>query len=343
MTQHSCSSKRPRAAGPSYRELIHQLNQRYHEQWERAERLEKELAQARSGMLGSLLAWLRHVKRRFRPVVYAGRPGSRPGELHGVAWQRVDEQAGPISGTVSVIIPFRDQLDLLRGCLGSIRQSTYRDVEVVLVNNGSEEEVTLRYLKRVRARSRRRVVDQPGAFNFSRLCNEGARQASGEYLLFLNNDTEVLTPDWLERLVRLACRPEVGLVAATLLYPEGTIQHAGLFPRQDGLWIHGYRGLPAAASGDQGELAHVRTVPAVTGACLMVRRDVFWSLGGFDERLPVTYGDVDLCCRARAQGRLVVVTPHARLLHFEALSRGYTSDRPGDAHVTLPEHVTDRG
>jgi GT2 family glycosyltransferase len=185
-------------------------------------------------------------------------------------------------------------------------------------------------------------VDRPGPFNFSRLCNEGARQAQGDYLLFLNNDTEVLHPDWLERMLRLANRPDVGVVGATLLYPDGTLQHAGLFPRRDGQWIHGYRNLPADAPGDQGELAHVRTVPAVTGACMMLGRDFFWTLGGFDEKLPTSYGDVELCCRARRHGTQVVVTPHARLLHFEGLSRGYTSDRPGADHLSelecFPEH-----
>ena len=343
MTNRTRSSKCSPAGANRYRALIHQLNQRCHEQWERAERLEKELEQARSGWLGSLVAWLRHVKRRFRPVRYAGRPGSRPGELRGAGGQLVEEQQGAISGRVSIIIPFKDQLELLRGCLRSLGGGTYRDIEVVLVNNGSERDDTLRYLERARARKRRRVVDRPGPFNFSWLCNEGARRARGEYLLFLNNDTEVLTTDWLERLVRVACRPDVAVVGATLLYPDETIQHAGLFPRGDGCWIHGYRGLPADAPGDRGELGQVRTVPAVTGACMLLRREVFWSLGGFDERLPVTYGDVELCCRAREQGRLVVVTPHARLLHFEALGRGYTTDRPGVAHLTELERFPDKG
>jgi GT2 family glycosyltransferase len=340
VAESSCSSKRSRARGNRYRELIHQLNQRYHEQWERAERLQKELARARGSWLGSLVAWLRHLKRRLRPIRYTGRPGSQPGELRTVPWKCVEE-VEPISGRVSIIIPFKDRLELLRGCLRGIRRSTYHDVEVVLVNNGSERDDTRRYLDKVRRRWC--VVDRPGPFNFSWLCNEGARRARGDYLLFLNNDTEVLTGGWLESLLRVACRPDVGVVGATLLYPDGTIQHAGLFPRQDGRWIHGYRGLPADSAGDQGELAHVRTVPAVTGACMLLRRDFFWELGGFDERFPVTYGDVDLCCRARRQGRRVVVTPHARLLHFEAISRGYTSDNPGAGHLTELERFPDKG
>jgi GT2 family glycosyltransferase len=316
-----------------YRQTIHLLNQRYHEQWERAERLEKEVAELRSRWLGPLRAWLRSLKRWVRPVRYTGRPGTRPGELGEVPCRLLEEAAVP-AGRVSIVIPFKDQLGLLRGCLRSLGRGTYRDFEVVLVDNGSAEACTRRYLERARARPRRAVVECPGAFNFSRLCNEGARQAAGEFLLFLNNDTEVFAPDWLERLLAVAGRPDVGIVGATLLYPDRTIQHAGLFPRPDGRWAHGYRGLPEDSPGDQGELHHVRTVPAVTAACLLIRREFFWSLGGFDERLPTTYNDVDLCCRARDRGRLVAVTPHATLLHFEALSRGYSTDRPGSGHLS---------
>src|SRR5262249_20185600 len=217
----------PHASRGRYRKLIHLLNQRYHEQWERAERLEKELAEARRGWLGLPVAWLRYAKRWLRPVRYTGRPGSRPGELRDVAWRRRSEAEGWAGARVSIIIPFKDQLDLLRGCLRSLRRSTYRNYEVVLVDNGSEEPATRRYLER--ARLRRRVVGCPGPFNFSWLCNEGARRARGEFLVFLNNDTEVLTPDWLQRLLVVACRPDVGVVGATLLYPDRTIQHAGLF------------------------------------------------------------------------------------------------------------------
>lgn len=319
-----------------YQDVIHLLNQRYHEQWERAERLEQELAATRNRWFGPLVSWLRYFKRRFCPIRYKGRPGSRPGELRDAEVQRFVEPTGPITGRVSIIIPFKDQLDLLRGCLRSLKCSTYRDREVILVNNGSEQERTLRYLNRARERGRA-VVDSPGPFNFSRLCNEGARRARGDFLVFLNNDTEVLSFDWLERMLRAAALPSVGVVGATLLYPDRTIQHAGLHPRADGHWIHAYRGLPADTPGDQGELKQLRTVPAVTGACLLLSRTLFETLGGFDELLPITYSDVDLCCRARQQGKWVVVTPHARLLHFEALSRGYADDRPGNDHLRALE------
>src|SRR5262249_26151265 len=158
-----------------YRQLIHLLNQRYHEQWERAERLEKEVAQLRGRWLGPLWAWLRWLKRCARPVYYTGRPGTRPGELRDVTSRRLDEAPVP-GGRVSIVIPFRDQLGLLRGCLRSLRRGTYRNFEVVLVDNGSAEARTRRYLERACVRPRT-TVSCPGAFNFSWLCNEGARRA----------------------------------------------------------------------------------------------------------------------------------------------------------------------
>ena len=301
-------------------DLIHLLNQRYRQEWERAENLQAELTRIQSWWFWPVIAWLRRLKRRWRPVsppsgVLAFGPG-----------QRLSEASGPVSGRVSIIIPFKDRLELLRNCLRSLRTSTYRRFEIVLVNNGSTRSNTLRYLRRLEGRRRVRVLDCPGSFNFSRLCNEGAAHARGAYLLFLNNDVELRTPDWLERLLRVAQQPQVGIVGATLLYPNDTLQHTGLFSLENGDWIHVYRGCPANYEGDQGELRAPRAVPAVTGACLLIRRELFAEVEGFDLRFPITFGDVDLCCRVRERGLLVAVTPHARLVHFESLTRGYSVD-----------------
>jgi GT2 family glycosyltransferase len=135
-----------------------------------------------------------------------------------------------------------------------------------------------------------------------------------------------LSRDWVEQLLVLAADPAVGAVGATLLYPDATIQHAGLLPRSDGMWIHPYSRRPADDPGEGGELRLVRCVPAITAACMLVRRNVFENVNGFDEKYPVTLNDIDLCRRLRSRGRLVLVTPHARLLHYEGLSRGYTVD-----------------
>jgi GT2 family glycosyltransferase len=309
-------------------ELIHVLNRRYHEQWLRAEHLQHDLDRMRRWSLWPVFEWARRVKRWLRPAEVETR-------LLTCGTPRPDLTGGtePPRGRVSIIIPFKDHVELLRGCLRGIQCSSYRRFDIILVNNGSSERRTERLLRRLRLRRGMQVLDIPGAFNFSRLCNLGAASARGDYLLFLNNDTEVLTPDWLEQMIVVGRQPRVGAIAGTLLYPDRTIQHAGIFPRADGNWDHAYRGQPHDCQGDTGELRHVREVPAVTAACMLMRRELFCDLGGFDERLPVTFGDVDLCLRLRARGLPAIVTPHARLLHFESISRGCAPDRPGQGHL----------
>jgi GT2 family glycosyltransferase len=301
--------------------LIHELNRRYRQEWDRAERLRAELADIHASRAWRVFAWLRRVKKRLWNVFHPASPAvqSDPGAT-------VADVPGRPHGQVSIVIPFKDRPELLRGCLRSLRRSTYLRFEVILVDNGSTDPRTQKLSSRLAGRPRVRMVSCPGPFNFSRLCNEGARAAGGDYLLFLNNDTEVLAPDWLEQLLLIERHPEIGAVGATLLYPDRTIQHAGIVPEGEGCWGHVYRGKPEGYEGKQGELRHIRAVPAVTGACLLMRRQQFHELGGFDERFPVTLGDVDLCRRLRERGLLVVVTPHARLLHFESLSRGYSRE-----------------
>ncbi len=152
----------------------------------------------------------------------------------------------------------------------------------------------------------------------------------GDFLLFLNNDTEVIEPKGVDWLLAPAMDTRVGAVGATLYYPNDTIQHAGIFPRDDGLWVHKFRYSPANHPGEYGELLIHRSVPAVTAACLLVRREVYASIDGFDERYPVAYNDIDLCERLRKRDLLVIVSPHARLLHYEGLSRGFSVDLPRD-------------
>ena len=279
------------------------------------------LADINSSRAWQFIGWWERVKGWFR----TRQPNSaRPG-----AGQTLTVAAGQPAGRVSIIIPFKNHHELLHGCLKSLRASTYRRFELVLVDNGSTERRTQRYVQGLEGRRGLRVLRRPGPFNFSRLCNEGARRASGDYLLFLNNDMEVLSADWLEHLLLLERHPEVGVVGGTLLYPDGTIQHAGIFRQADGLWVHGHRG----GSPDDGPIA---ASPSRAGRHRRLPADRAGdvpALGGFDERYPVTFGDVDLCCRVRAAGLLVVVTPHARLLHFESLSRGYVQDCPGQGHL----------
>ncbi len=311
--------KRRGRAGTDYRRLIHLLNQRYHREFVRAERLEADLALVQAFRATRLFRLLRWLKNKLRPPAAAAAP------LDGAV---TPLSPGPVEprGLVSVVIPFRDRGELLRDCLASLRLGTYRRFEVVLVDNGSSDPALLRWLGRLEQRRRYAVVPSPGPFNFALLCNAGARRARGGWLLFLNNDTCVLTPDWLEQMLAVGMQPGVGAVGATLLYPDGTLQHAGMVQRGDGVWEHVHRGLPGDHAGEHGELRRVRAVPAVSAACLLVRRELFFELGGFDEARPVTHNDTDLCRRLRQRGLVVAVTPHARLLHYESLSRGYAPD-----------------
>ncbi len=229
----------------------------------------------------------------------------------------------PETPRVSVIIPSRDHADDLRACLDSIRlRSTYPDTEIVIVDNGSTDPATLALLRD----SALRVVRDPAPFNFSRLCNAGVRTASGSVLLFLNNDTEILSPDWLQRMLAFALQPHVGAVGARLLYPDGTLQHSGVAKVGDGP-THVFSQMSENTPNPRVQFPG--NWSAVTGACLMVERRKFDEVGGFDETYPVAFNDTDLCFRLLEAGYFNVLEPCARLLHKEFATRG--SDRQDPA------------
>ena len=222
---------------------------------------------------------------------------------------------------VSIIIATRDKVHLLSQCIRSIEDKTrYGRYEVLVVDNGSRDPETLRYLGALGPKHR--VVAYPGRFNFSAINNFGAEQATGEQLLFLNNDVEVIAPDWLEAMLEHAQRADVGAVGAKLLYPDGRIQHGGVVVGLNGAAGNAFRLTPAEDERGPRLCDVVRNCSAVTAACLMVPRRIFEDLRGFDERLPVAFQDVDLCLRIRRDGRLVVYTPFALLYHYEGASRG---------------------
>jgi GT2 family glycosyltransferase len=226
-----------------------------------------------------------------------------------------------VPGRVSIIIPTRDQVDYLRRCIASIEEKTnYRDYEILIVDNDSQKENTLEYLKN----SQHRVIKCDEPFNFSLLNNLAAQGADGDYLLLLNNDTEVISSEWLSAMIEHAQRPEVGAVGAKLLFPDGRIQHAGIVLGVGGVASHAHRNVDGFSGTGYLNYANViRNYNAVTGACLMVRRDLFLEVGGFDEQLlPVSFNDVDLCLRLRQKGYLIVYTPYALLYHQESASRG---------------------
>lgn len=230
----------------------------------------------------------------------------------------------------SVIIPTRDRIDLLSACVQSILQNTaYERYEIVIVDNQSVEPRTHAWLEQeVRRDARMRVVRAAIPFNWSRLNNLGASEARGEVLIFLNNDTEALTPDWMQRLVENAVRPQIGVCGPLLLYPDGTIQHAGVVLGLGGWAGHLYRG--AAAVHDQRFFVSPvlrRNVLAVTGACMAMATETFRRLGGFDESFVVCGSDVEICLRAHREGLRNVYVPEARLIHHESKSRK-TDDIP---------------
>lgn len=225
--------------------------------------------------------------------------------------------------SVSIIIPTRNGIDVLRPCIESILQKTdYPSYELVILDNGSDEQAAIDYLKTLDEQYANVSVIQHGMpFNYSELNNIGARAAKGEYLVFLNNDIEVIGEDWLRELISHAARPEIGVVGALLLFPDDTIQHAGVVTGVGGVAAHAFSGW----NPDSSEFAihnHTRRVSAVTGACMAVRREVFDNAGGFDEdNLPVDFNDVDLCMRVSESGLGVLFTPHARLYHHESKTR----------------------
>jgi glycosyltransferase involved in cell wall biosynthesis len=227
---------------------------------------------------------------------------------------------------VSIIIPTRDQSQLLSGCLESIfTKSTYPNYEVLLIDNGSVEPDTQAVISHWQAQEpdRFRCIRDDQPFNFSRLNNFAVTQVTGDFLLFLNNDTEVITPDWLEAMVEQAQRPGIGAVGAILLYDDDTIQHAGIIMGICALCGHSHKFYPAKSPGYFSRIASVSNYSAVTAACLMCRREAFEAVGGFDEELEVAYNDVDLCLKLVEQGYRNVCLGYVRLYHFESKTRGY--------------------
>lgn len=240
-------------------------------------------------------------------------------ELHRVAYALPD----PLP-LVSVIIPLRDRVELLQRCLESFRLTNYPKVEVVLVDNGSREEETLRYLRELETEGRAKVLRDDGPFNFSRLNNEAARQARGEILAFLNNDIEIIEPDWLREMVSHAARAEVGAVGARLWYRDETLQHGGVVLGLGGVAGHAHHRAPRSHQGYFSRAFLTQNVGAVTGACLVTRREVFAEMGGFNERdLGINFNDIEYCVRLRARGLQVIWTPYANLRHDESGSRGH--------------------
>jgi len=227
---------------------------------------------------------------------------------------------------VSIIIPTRNKLDLVKVCLESIFEKTYYSpFEVLLIDNGSDEAAALEYFsQKAQSEPRLKVIKDDSPFSFSAINNKAAEQAKGDVLVFLNNDIEVIAGGWLEELVSHAVRPDVGAVGGKLLYPNNTIQHAGIILGIGGWAGHAHKGGSCYWPGYMGRASLISSFSAVTGACLAVRKKLFFDVGGFnEEKLKVACNDVDLCLKLSQKGFKSIYTPYAELFHHESATRGY--------------------
>jgi GT2 family glycosyltransferase len=268
-----------------------------------------------------------HLERAGWPA--QAKPGPAPHTFH-LRYHLLEQ---PL---ISIIIPNHELADELQRCVGSILQkSTYQHFEILILENNSRQAETFQMYAQLQARdSRVRVLEYHHTpFNYSEINNFGARQARGEVLLFLNNDTEVIAPDWLERMLEYAQQPEVGAVGAKLYYPQNLIQHVGVILGLLGAGAHHFANYPRGYTGYHYNTMLPQNFSIVTAACLMTRRQVFQQVGGFDADYRVAYNDFDLCLKLRQRGYLITWTPYAELIHHEALSRGY------DANTAMLERL----
>lgn len=227
---------------------------------------------------------------------------------------------------ISVIIPNKDHVDDLKKCMQSLeRKNSYENIEYIIVENNSVEEKTSAYYEKLERRNPKvRVLHWNGkGFNYPAINEFGVREAQGEYLLFLNNDTEILNKTCMEELLSYCMREDVGAVGARLYYEDGTIQHAGVIVGLGGVAGHAFLGFPHNARGYFDRVVVAQDLSAVTAACIMVKRSVYEEVGGFEEAYAVAFNDVDLCMKIRKAGYLVVYNPYAELKHYESKSRGY--------------------
>ena len=233
----------------------------------------------------------------------------------------------PINGEplISIVIPNKDHVEDLRRCITSIeKKSTWKNYEIVVVENNSVEQSIRDYYKELESDPKVKIVTYEGGFNYSKINNAGVKETKGEYLLFLNNDTEVISSDWMEQLLMYAQRKDVGAVGAKLYYADNTIQHAGVVI---GLGAHRSAGhthykMPREHLGYMGRLCYAQDVTAVTGACLMVKKSIYEEVDGLDESFTISLNDVDLCLKIREKGYLNIFTPFAELYHYESKTRG---------------------
>lgn len=264
-----------------------------------------------------------------------GQPGKVSQLLH-FGFYRVEY---PVSGKplVSILIPNKDQFETLRRCIQSLEESTWKNYEIIIVENNSQEPETFQYYRELCPEGGEgklygtgvlpggqpvKVVVWDSGFNYSAINNFGASYAKGDYFVLLNNDIEIITPDWLEQMLGNCQRPEVGIVGARLYYPDNTVQHAGIVVGIDGIAANMFSGLRRGQEGYFHKAAIQLNYSAVTAACLMVSKEIYMKVHGLEEQLAVAFNDLDFCLRVRQEGYLVVYDPFVEAYHYESKSRG---------------------
>lgn len=225
---------------------------------------------------------------------------------------------------VSIIIPTRNNLRLLKKCIKSISHKTeYSNYEILIIDNNSDNQQTLHYLEKLKEKDNISVLRDKRDFNFSAINNKAVKSAKGKYICFLNDDTEVISPNWLSEMVSIAIQKGVGAVGAKLWYPDKTLQHGGIILGVKGIGSHAHKFILKGNGGYFNRATLIQEFSAVTSACMLVSKKVFYEVDGFDEKnLSVAFNDVDLCLKIRELGYRIVWTPYAELYHHESISRG---------------------
>ena len=226
---------------------------------------------------------------------------------------------------VTILIPNYNEAKTLKTCIDSIlKLTTYKNYEIVVIENNSTEKSIFNYYKELEKEERVKILHYPEkGFNYSKIINYGVKNTDGEYIIQLNNDTELLTPDWLEKMVGMNQRDDVGAVGVKLYYPDGTIQHAGTIIGIYGVAGHVFKGLYKKAHGYFARESHIQNLSAVTAACMMAKRSVYEEVGYMDEEFAVAFNDIDFCLKIIQSGKLIIYNPFVELIHYESKSRGY--------------------
>lgn len=226
---------------------------------------------------------------------------------------------------VSIIIPNKDYINTLKVCLNSLKKlTTYENYEIIVVENNSEESETFEYYKKIDGKDKIKVVYFPEKeFNYSKIINFGVKNSTGDYIIQLNNDTELMTPNWIQEMLGFAQREDVGAVGVELFYPDNTIQHAGIIIGIGGVAGHVFKNLPKGIHGYFSKDAMIQNLSAVTAACIMTPKSIYDDVDYMDEKFKVAFNDVDFCLKIREKGKLIVYNPFVQFKHYESKSRGF--------------------